>query len=211
MARAGVRKHPAELPGVLQSTGRRSLARLQAPGRQFARLGTGPAGAQEVAGRAGTPAARRWWSVSARTSAPLVPSTTASVRRRWRDSSIVVRRRLRSRSAPASTASAPLFATSSVAPCTARNRRATTGRHSRTWPSSRAHQRTSRPGRRLCKQTGQQYWQQLFTQFDQLRTGRLVAFLRGRDPDAMVGYSILIYRLTDADVALALNGPPPNP
>ena len=63
----------------------------------------------------------------------------------------------------------------------------------------------------LMKQTGQQYWQQLFTQFDQLRTGRLVAFLRGRDPDAMVGYSILIYRLTDADVALALNGPPPNP
>ena len=53
------------------------------------------------------------------------------------------------------------------------------------------------------------YWQQLFTQFDQLRTGRLVAFLRGRDPDAMIGYSILIYRLTDADVALALNGPPP--
>ena len=63
----------------------------------------------------------------------------------------------------------------------------------------------------LMKQTGQEYWQQLFTQFDQLRTGRLVAFLRGRDPDAMVGYSILIYRLTDADVALALNGPPPNP
>jgi hypothetical protein len=61
----------------------------------------------------------------------------------------------------------------------------------------------------LLHQTGQQYWQRLFNQFDQLRTGRLVAFLRGREPDAMVGYSILIYRLTDADVALALNGPPP--
>ena len=61
------------------------------------------------------------------------------------------------------------------------------------------------------QQTGQQYWQQLFTQFDQLRTGRLVAFLRRREPDAMVGYSILIYRLTDADLALALNGPPPRP
>jgi hypothetical protein len=61
----------------------------------------------------------------------------------------------------------------------------------------------------LVQQTGQEYWQQLFTQFDQLRTGRLVAFLRRREPDAMVGYSILIYRLTDADVSLALNGPAP--
>jgi hypothetical protein len=61
----------------------------------------------------------------------------------------------------------------------------------------------------LMRQTGQGYWQQLFTQFDRLRTGRLVAFLRRREPDAMVGYSILIYRLTDADVALALNGPAP--
>jgi hypothetical protein len=61
----------------------------------------------------------------------------------------------------------------------------------------------------LMQQTGQQYWQQLFTQFDQLRTGRLVAFLRHREPDALIGYSILIYRLTDADLALALNGPPP--
>jgi hypothetical protein len=61
----------------------------------------------------------------------------------------------------------------------------------------------------LMQQTGQQYWQQLFRQFDQLRTGRLVAFLRRREPDATVGYSILIYRLTDTDVSLALNGPPP--
>jgi Dolichyl-phosphate-mannose-protein mannosyltransferase len=61
----------------------------------------------------------------------------------------------------------------------------------------------------LMRQTGQEYWQQLFTQFDRLRTGRLVAFLRRREPDAMVGYSILIYRLSDADVALALNGPAP--
>jgi hypothetical protein len=61
----------------------------------------------------------------------------------------------------------------------------------------------------LMRQTGQEYWQQLFAEFDRLRTGRLVAFLRHREPDAMVGYSILIYRLTDADVALALNGPAP--
>ncbi len=61
----------------------------------------------------------------------------------------------------------------------------------------------------LMRQTGEEYWAQLFPQFDQLRTGRLVAFLRRRQPDAMVGYSILIYRLTDADVAEALKGPAP--
>jgi hypothetical protein len=61
----------------------------------------------------------------------------------------------------------------------------------------------------LLRQTGEQYWHDLFKQFDQLRTGRLVAFLRNRQPDALVGYSILIYRLTDGDVARALNGPAP--
>jgi hypothetical protein len=61
----------------------------------------------------------------------------------------------------------------------------------------------------LLRQTGEQYWHDLFKQFDQLRTGRLMAFLRTRQPDALVGYSILIYRLTDADVALAVNGPTP--
>jgi len=61
----------------------------------------------------------------------------------------------------------------------------------------------------LMRQTGDQYWRQLFVQFDQLRTGRLVAYLRRRQPDAMVGYSILIYRLTDADVAEALLNPVP--
>ena len=59
------------------------------------------------------------------------------------------------------------------------------------------------------RQTGDQYWRQLFVQFDQLRTGRLVAYLRRRQPDAMVGYSILIYRLTAADVAEALLNPVP--
>jgi hypothetical protein len=58
----------------------------------------------------------------------------------------------------------------------------------------------------LMRQTGEDYWRQLFVQTDQLRTGRLTAFLRRRQPDAMVGYSILIYRLTDADVAQALTG-----
>jgi hypothetical protein len=59
----------------------------------------------------------------------------------------------------------------------------------------------------LMRDTGEEYWRQLFGDLDQLRTGRLLAFLRGRRPDAMVGYSILIYRLTDADVSQALNDP----
>jgi 4-amino-4-deoxy-L-arabinose transferase-like glycosyltransferase len=41
-----------------------------------------------------------------------------------------------------------------------------------------------------------------------LRAGRLCAWLRQREPDAMIGYSILIYQLTDADVREALFGPP---
>jgi hypothetical protein len=61
----------------------------------------------------------------------------------------------------------------------------------------------------LMRQTGEQYWHELFVQFDRMRTGRLAAFLRQRQPDVMVGYSILIYRLTDADVAAALHGPAP--
>ena len=61
----------------------------------------------------------------------------------------------------------------------------------------------------LMQRTGDQYWQQLFVQFDRLRAGRLMAYLRRRQPDAMVGYSILIYRLTDTDVAVALTGPAP--
>jgi hypothetical protein len=59
----------------------------------------------------------------------------------------------------------------------------------------------------LMSQTGDRHWQQLFADFDRLRTGRLLAFLRAREPDAMAGYTILIYRLTEADVERALFGP----
>jgi len=51
-------------------------------------------------------------------------------------------------------------------------------------------------------------WRRLENDFDQLRLARLCAFLRRREPDDQVGYSILIYRLSDADVQQALNGPP---
>ncbi|HEY1598876.1 MAG TPA: hypothetical protein VGG64_04695 [Pirellulales bacterium] len=47
-----------------------------------------------------------------------------------------------------------------------------------------------------------------FQDYEDLRFSRLCSVLRRREPDDRVGYSILIYRLTDADVALALDGRP---
>lgn len=44
---------------------------------------------------------------------------------------------------------------------------------------------------------------------EHLRFGRLCAGLRARAPDDQIGYSILIFRLSDADVRLLLDGPPP--
>jgi hypothetical protein len=44
--------------------------------------------------------------------------------------------------------------------------------------------------------------------FDQLRMARLFSFLRMRNPDDEIGYSILIFRLSDEDVRRALDGPP---
>jgi 4-amino-4-deoxy-L-arabinose transferase-like glycosyltransferase len=47
--------------------------------------------------------------------------------------------------------------------------------------------------------------------YDMLRFARLTAYLRQREPDDHVGYSILIYRLRDEDLAEALEGDPPLP
>jgi hypothetical protein len=41
---------------------------------------------------------------------------------------------------------------------------------------------------------------------DRLRFARLAQYLRLRRPDAMIGYSILIYRLSDEEVQAAVNG-----
>ena len=57
-------------------------------------------------------------------------------------------------------------------------------------------------------------WQGLFERadpasegFDRLRFARLCKYLQRRPPDANAGYSILIYRLTAADIQAALHGP----
>ena len=44
----------------------------------------------------------------------------------------------------------------------------------------------------------------MIKRFEAFRLGRLYAFLRQREPDANVGHSILIYRLTGEDLREAL-------
>jgi hypothetical protein len=49
---------------------------------------------------------------------------------------------------------------------------------------------------------------EISTIFERRRFGRLCAYLRHREPTANVGYSILIFRLTEDDLREALRGPP---
>lgn len=51
--------------------------------------------------------------------------------------------------------------------------------------------------------------QQAFALYYEFRLARLTAFLRQREPDDAINYSILVFRLTDADITRALDGPPP--
>ena len=64
----------------------------------------------------------------------------------------------------------------------------------------------------LDAQTGgrpPEFWSSALTLYDELRTARLMAYLRKRTPDAQAGYSIQIYRLSEAQLSDALEGPPP--
>jgi hypothetical protein len=51
-------------------------------------------------------------------------------------------------------------------------------------------------------------WNRLLHEYEVLRFARLCAFLRAREPDEQVGYSINLYRLDDAEARLAVYGPP---
>jgi hypothetical protein len=62
---------------------------------------------------------------------------------------------------------------------------------------------------RLIKQTGAEFWPRLYFLYERLRVARLAAFLRKRKPDASIGHSVFVYRLTDEDVRHALLGPVP--
>lgn len=48
--------------------------------------------------------------------------------------------------------------------------------------------------------------QSQWRRYDELRFARLCHYLQARRPDDMVGYSILIYRLSSAEIAVALDG-----
>jgi 4-amino-4-deoxy-L-arabinose transferase-like glycosyltransferase len=63
--------------------------------------------------------------------------------------------------------------------------------------------------RTLMAMGGEKDWNARLRAFDTLRMGRLCAFLRQREPDDEVHYSILIYRLTDEEARKAVYGPPP--
>lgn len=52
-------------------------------------------------------------------------------------------------------------------------------------------------------------WQLILNSFEVARFQRLVAFLRRREPDDNINFSILVYRLTDADIFSALEDPLP--
>jgi hypothetical protein len=52
-------------------------------------------------------------------------------------------------------------------------------------------------------------WAEVLRRFDTFRFARLTAHLRRREPTDQINHSILVYRLTDAEVEAALDGPPP--
>ena len=52
-------------------------------------------------------------------------------------------------------------------------------------------------------------WQRLFPRYFEYRFARLTAYLRTREPDDTINYSILVYHLTDTEIARALDGPSP--
>jgi hypothetical protein len=60
----------------------------------------------------------------------------------------------------------------------------------------------------LPQQTPQK-WATIINTYEYLRFYRLAAFLRHRQPDDNIGYSMLVYHLTDSDLSAALDGPPP--
>ena len=67
------------------------------------------------------------------------------------------------------------------------------------------------PGARqaLVRKTGESFWIDDFHLYEHLRTARLAAYLRRREPDQQIGHSILIYRVDNQDLERALGAPQP--
>jgi len=62
--------------------------------------------------------------------------------------------------------------------------------------------------RKALSQFSPDQWYATLNDYEFLRFHRLAAFLRQREPDDNVGYSILVYHLSEEDLAHALDGPP---
>ena len=62
--------------------------------------------------------------------------------------------------------------------------------------------------RRALSRLPLEQWYSAINDYEFLRFHRLAAFLRQREPDDNVGFSILVYHLSDDDLAGALDGPP---
>ena len=190
----------------IQSAGGRSIPGIQAPGRQLTGLGTGLALAQAVARRQGlqrpdaTPCIFR---ISVRPA----PSTTVSSRLCWPVSSIGVRRRRPLRSARG------VYCVSATV-LDVIGRMFYTPEYESDYQAAFKNMTIFRP--RVGERAG-------MVGADAADGRRLLAAAvravrsvedgaagwpssAARDPDAMVGYSILIYRLTDADVRKAVGG-----
>jgi hypothetical protein len=60
----------------------------------------------------------------------------------------------------------------------------------------------------LMREISPLQWSRAWTKFEELRFARLCHYLRVRRPDAMAGYSILIFRLSRAELDAALEGSP---
>ena len=58
----------------------------------------------------------------------------------------------------------------------------------------------------MRRQGGTEAFVKEWERYDEMRLARLTVCLRARQPAAMIGYSILVYRLTDAEVDAAVNG-----
>ncbi len=65
------------------------------------------------------------------------------------------------------------------------------------------------PARRaeLLREAPEQSWRTAWKRYEALRFARLCHYLRVRRPDAMIGYSILVYRLSVAEIAATTAGP----
>jgi hypothetical protein len=74
-------------------------------------------------------------------------------------------------------------------------------------PNFSAYSRDAEARKRLERDLPPERWQQMMQEHDLLRFARLCHYLRIRTPDAQIGYSIWIFRLTGDEVTRATAGP----